>query len=315
MHEQGDIMVAGRDRKPTTAAVMCVAGTARRLLGWLAFEAYVSWRFIKLDVPPVAAGLVFAVGAWKVSGQPLSRLPAELAMSAMYLWAFIYIHALANQAAGVDEDRINKPHRPIPKGVVTVRGAHVRFAVVSLLFLVLAAAVGLLVWSFLWFASVLLHNHLGLHRSWIAKNLYAAFGGMVYLAGAWSIVTPLTSLAWAWLVAAFAYATPVFIQDLRDVDGDRTNGRRTLPVIIGKTRTRVAGAAALFALPLLSVLPQLRILPSPEIAPLVWTAILVITCWSLAARLLIYRSSRSDDLTYKLYAASFCLFVVGPLCT
>ncbi|MFJ6568729.1 UbiA family prenyltransferase [Streptomyces sp. NPDC091292] len=311
-------MVAGQDRKSTTAGAMSVAGAARRRplgwLGWLGFEAYVSWRFIRLDVPPVAAGLVFAVDAWKVSGQPLSRLPAGLAMSAMYLWAFIYIHALANQAAGVDEDRINKPHRPIPEGVVTVRGAHVRFAVVSLLFLALAAAVGVVVWSLLWFASVLLYNHLGLHRSWIVKNLYAAFGGVVYLAGAWSVVTPLTSLAGAWLTAAFAYATAVFIQDLRDVSGDRANGRRTLPVIIGKTRTRIAGAVVLFALPLLSALPHLRILPSPDVTPVVWTATLVITCWLLAARLLVYRSSRSDDLTYKLYAASFCLFVVGLLC-
>lgn len=282
-------------------------------LGRLGLEAYISWRFIRLDTPPVAAGLVFTLAAWNLSGQAVSALPAECAVSTAYLWAFIYLHALANQAVGVAEDRLNKPHRPIPQGLLTVRGAHARFAVVALLFLALGAAVGGLVWSGLWFASVLLYNHLGLHRSWIAKHLYAAFGGVLYLAGAWSAVAPLTGLARAWLVAAFVYATAIFIQDLRDVTGDRTGGRRTLPMIIGPARTRIAGAVVLSALPLLGVLPQLRVLPASGAAPLVWAAALAVTCWLLAVRLLVYRSPRADDLTYKLYAASFCLFVAGPL--
>ena len=71
----------------------------------------------------------------------------------------------------------------------------------------------------------------------------------ITLAGAaWTFVQPVTPLAWRWiLVIAGIIFVLVSAQDLRDMEGDRHIGRRTVPLVFGEQPTRI-GLAVGFAL-------------------------------------------------------------------
>ena len=69
---------------------------------------------------------------------------------------------LSNQYTGAEEDKINKPDRPIPSGLVTVEGARFRWYIVTVLYLIVGLAIGN-VWS----SSSLDTGLFGLQSLWI----------------------------------------------------------------------------------------------------------------------------------------------------
>jgi 4-hydroxybenzoate polyprenyltransferase len=85
----------------------------RRLL-WPLRELRLSIQFIRRDIattliPSFIFTVVAVKYAWPLSGL---ELLCVLGRWGLYFWLYIYTFCLANQIAGVDEDRINKPTRP-----------------------------------------------------------------------------------------------------------------------------------------------------------------------------------------------------------
>lgn len=186
------------------------------------------------------ASLLVLVGA-RLSGATALNERLWLAIAAMWcITAFGYV---SNDLTDQAEDRVNKPDRPLPSGVVTPGQA---FGLASLL------AVAALLCSFLlgWAPAVLaasvlllllfynqrLKGAAGIGNLLIAGLAAGAlFPGVVAVYGwQWAPVRKLFPAAFA--LALFIWAREV-VKTLEDMAGDRLVGKRTIALTVGTTRT------------------------------------------------------------------------------
>jgi 4-hydroxybenzoate polyprenyltransferase len=276
-----------------------LARPARRIR----FELLLSWRFIRDDSIELIGSLVlFSAGAWRSLHLPVADLPLILAKAFVYGWLFIAVHTLSNQATGSVADARDKPHRPIPAGLVSVRGAAYRFAVMLALFIAVGVAFGVALLTAAAAALMVWHNYLRGDRHWAGRNFYNMALTFVGLAAAWRLAGPLTHTALSWDAMSTGYLLLIFLQDLRDIEGDRLTDRRTIPLVLGDTGTRLVGATLLSLAPAVTSGVQVLLLGIP-VGPVTigWSIANYLVNWCLAARLLLWRSAKSDRLTYKIY--------------
>ncbi|MFC4494397.1 UbiA family prenyltransferase [Streptomyces ovatisporus] len=215
-------------------------------------EVFISWRFVSNDLwSTVVPASCFVVAAVRHAGLGAAEAAAAFAGGLLYFWLFIYGSSLINQITGVEEDRLNKPFRPLVTGDSSYRGAKARLMAVSVVFPALGWLLGVLLWALLWQLLYMLHYAWGGHRHWFGKNLLIALGVVSQLAAAWQMVTPITTAVWQWIVTMAALTFLIIgIQDLRDVEGDRLLARRTMPIALGDTRCRlVLGVCCVALLP------------------------------------------------------------------
>jgi 4-hydroxybenzoate polyprenyltransferase len=233
---------------------------------------------------------------------------STLVLGALYFLLYVYTFAVSNQIIGIEEDRHNKPDRPLPAGRVALRGAWGRWILAMLLFPMLGAALGVGWWALLWQVCFCLYNFGGFARHWATKSLIMGVGLVAQLAAAWGIIGPLTEIAWQWIsglaVVAFVFCN---IQDLRDVAGDRVLRRRTLPIVYGMGRTCLA-LAVLFAVGL-PLLTHAWLFAS---VPVGWgniACLVVLDGLSLliAVRLVLDRRPCALHRTYMLFTYWYCL--------
>jgi 4-hydroxybenzoate polyprenyltransferase len=270
-----------------------------------------TWRDWSTTIIPTA---IFALAALKTRW-PVSMNAAALSLGRclVYFALYIYTFCLANQIAGVEEDSVNKPDRPIPRGLVSHRGALVRWTALTAVFLAVGAWFGVFVWALAWAILTVLVCFCGWDRHWFTKNVVVmTLGVLVELAATWELVTPLTPSGWRWvLVLSGTIGVTSILQDMRDEAGDRAVGRRTLPVAIGENATRWA-MATLFALAPIAVHVGLM---SGDGGAKVLACDVALGAWSLAiaARILGDRSPRAAHATYMFYTYWYCALLVSAV--
>lgn len=282
--------------------------------GFLWRELHLSWRFVQNDVwAGVLPGLAFTLAALRQEHAAAATFLRTLLESALYFWLYLYGHTLANQIVGIDEDRVNKPARPLPSGLVSRQGAFWRLAAVTGLFVAAGALLGIGRWALLWAATYLLLNFYG-HRHWFFKNsLPMSVGAVAMLGAAWELVRPLTAVEWQAVlsIAGFVALTSP-IQDFRDIEGDRLLHRKTLPLAVGERRGRILVSLALVAwLPAAYFLLMRPALGS--LAGKAFAAALTLLELGVAARLLRFRGAAADHRTYRLYEQLYFLYVASEL--
>ncbi|KAK7993056.1 UbiA prenyltransferase [Apiospora saccharicola] len=190
----------------------------------------------------------------------LLRLPATI----LFNWSNLLIFDLANQRLpdSVAEDALNKPWRPIPRGLLT--STQMRRCMLLAIPLVLGVNhfwlhVG--TETSLLFVLTWLYNDLqGGDESWVLRNVIiaAAFGvynlGSLKVAGGVGVdgsagtgtgtgtrtgTTKMTPLGVAWVVVISGVILATMqVQDLKDVAGDRSRGRLTAPLVLGDRLAR-----------------------------------------------------------------------------
>ncbi len=111
------------------------------------------------------------------------------------------------------------------------------------------------------------------------------------------------------VVAGTAYWLIGFVEDLRDVPGDTTVGRRTLPVVLGAPVVRGAVGVALVLVPCATLW---ALEPNITAPVLIWLSVLALGCVLVTVRLWVLRSPRQDALTYQLYCCVWCWLLCGP---
>ena len=296
--EGSDLVVSSQTRFKTSVWRRCL------------FEAVLAWRHMQIDLPPtLVAASVFTVAAWAADRPFQPDLWLVLVISTVYLLCYCYIHSLANQIHGAREDVRNKPFRPIPSGLTTVAHTRYRFAVVAVVYLLLGWALGLLAWTLLWLAAVVAYNFAGWDRHWWVKNLYPPTGYLVQSVAAWHIGGTLSASAWLWILLGLGYWQLVFIQDLRDVPGDQEIARRTLPILLGDRTVRTLGCSGLV---LIAFATWMAVPPSGVLRS-AWATVFTACCAIVVVRLIRFRSSRADNITYQLYAAFSVVLGAGAL--
>lgn len=277
-------------------------------------ELRVSWAFVAGDLSSaVAPPLLFSLVAWKVSGAHWGLLPTVLARSLLYFWLYIYTFCLANQLTGIEEDKTNKPHRPLVTGLVTPESARLRLLVTMVLFMLVGSWFGVPVHAALWLLVIVVHNLANLARHWLVKNACMSVGIVVQLGAAWQLVTPLTAQAWRWILFPAVVILPlVSLQDLRDMAGDARAGRCTFPQKYGERFTRRFLGVFFGALPLGIHFTLMRPLGD---GPLVWLCDggLGLLSLLIAVRVLRLRSPGDDHRTYLFLTYWYCALLGSAL--
>ncbi|THV07130.1 hypothetical protein K435DRAFT_631608, partial [Dendrothele bispora CBS 962.96] len=193
-----------------------------------------SWRDWSTTLIP---GSIFSIGAMRTLSHKPTIFQSYLFL-VLWLTPYIYFFNLSNQITGIDEDRIDKPDRPIPSGKVTVAGAKLRWALVLAVFLSIAVYEPTLQpETICWVLTVALLCATPFGNHWFVKNCVAMSTGTWALLGAsWKAIAPLTPHSERYILAISLWAgLMTHIQDLRDMKGDAAVGRQTLPLVLGST--------------------------------------------------------------------------------
>lgn len=145
-----------------------------------------------------------------------------------------------NDLCGLTEDRINKPHRPLPSGRLSPSLA--RRLTVALLLTGLALSIPL---PFptpliaLIAGALLVFYNMYLKRAVLVGNLaVSALGGLAFLYGGWAVQIPQAAL-WPALFASLFHFGREILKDLEDCAGDRLLRGQTLPLRCGIQPTRL----------------------------------------------------------------------------
>lgn len=176
-----------------------------------------------------------------VTAAHASQIYSASALSLIFAiaWALLlaYLFDAANQAVGAEEDRINKPYRPIPSGMATPRGMWFRTFISSFLFMVLGFVGGTIstIVSILYIATVLWVYLVAPKKwYWVWKPIANGIAISCQVNGAWAIAGQFNEqIFYVSIVCACVWAIPGQIEDARDVAGDIEQGRVTLATLFG----------------------------------------------------------------------------------
>jgi len=202
----------------------------------------------------VAAGLLTFTGGFVAGG--VSGAPWAVAAAVLATITATGGGNAINDYFDREIDAINRPDRPIPRGDISAHGALWfslgLFGVAIAAALTLpAVAVGIAVFNFL---ALVAYTELFKGLPGVGNVLVGYLTGSTFLFGGAAVDEPLGAAALFGL-AAVATFTREIIKDVEDIDGDRQEGLRTLPIVIGQRRALAIGLAAMIAAVAASVWP------------------------------------------------------------
>jgi 4-hydroxybenzoate polyprenyltransferase len=184
------------------------------------------------------------ITAWGAAGEHLhedpSRLVANIAIGALMAAVLNGASNGINQIYDLPLDSINKPHRALPSGRMSIGEAKIVTAVLYLVALLLAAAVNWMCFSLAAIAAVLTWAYsappLRTKRDAIGANLTIAIprGLMLKVAG-WTTVKTFHAVE-PWYIGSIFFLFllgAATTKDFADMKGDEAHGCITLPVKYG----------------------------------------------------------------------------------
>ncbi|OGM48412.1 hypothetical protein ABOM_003433 [Aspergillus bombycis] len=215
--------------------------TLSYILDAVLHEADVFVRSTSRDwLATIIPGTIFSLGS--LPYLPFGEIIFNSAITVLYITIYIYFFNTWTQYTSVDEDRINKPERPIPAGITTSAGAKRRGMVLAALWFSFAIyRPDLIVGTWILVVATITLGRNGLGRHWFVKNTicmsvmtWALFSSPRKLMGA--SISNTSNHVWALAVwAGFV----LYAQDFRDVDGDKQTGSWTLPMAFGDGSARL----------------------------------------------------------------------------
>ncbi|KAF2265763.1 hypothetical protein CC78DRAFT_552773 [Lojkania enalia] len=241
--------------------------------------------------------------------QTIFRVPSAL----LIVWSNLLVFDISNQRlpSAVEEDKVNKPHRPLPSGRITSEATR-RLLLFGIPF-VLALGWYFSCWqeTLLLNTAIWMYNDLGgCDEDWVLRNLLIAVGYGLYSSAALRVLAgPDYAISekgfqWVVLVTLVMFVTQ-HICDIKDVEGDRLRGRKSAPIMLGDKLVRWSVAVPIIlcsvACPMffgVGVLGYALTLPMGML---------------VAGRTMAFRDLRADKLTWKLWALWTCGLFVLPL--
>jgi geranylgeranylglycerol-phosphate geranylgeranyltransferase len=206
----------------------------------------------------LVAGALTFVGAFVAGGVADAAAPVAAAVAAT-VFAVAGGNAV-NDYFDREVDRINDPDRPIPRGAVSPRaalafsgvlfGAAVALALLLPLAALAIAAVNLV--------ALVAYTELFKGLPGVGNAVVAYLGGSTFLFGAAAADALGPAPVVLFLLAALSTLAREIVKDVEDVAGDRAEGLRTLPIVVG-TRASLLLAGLLLAVAVVaSPLPYVR---------------------------------------------------------
>lgn len=277
------------------------------------FELRVSYLCIHHDRwNTIYPGMIVTLAALINSHKPFGQSIYFLGVGLFFIWLQIYSVTLAEQLVSAEEDRLNKPWRPLASGLVTYTSHRTRCILIATCYVFSSILAGVEWCCVTVIVASFLHGQLGFSRLWWAKNILPSIGLLAMVSAQWQIVAPLDRITCRWIIGMFVLMIVVFhLQDLRDVKGDQATGRKTLPIVLGDRWTRITLALTFLIMPLADYVLMDIVRFSWEM----YTCLIVTTllCWVIAVRVLTRHGSTEDQLTWRYWEYWYNLMFISMI--
>ncbi len=262
------VPVPGRD--PDTEAIDSASRevtTDERYPGWRVGASRKIAAYVELIRPftllaPIFGGLGGATLALAAGDFEAFDWPESLWTIVYGIATLVLLNAASNCLnAAYDShiDAINKPYRPIPRGLVTrdeaVSLAYALYFVAFFRALLISPAFWMVVMSIAAISYYYSMPPVRFKRRFWFSNISIAFGrGMLGFVSAWTLFgDPLEPTPWVIGGIMFIFLVGATTsKDFTDVEGDRKYGMNTLPVVYGPRRAALI-ATPFFVVPLLLI--------------------------------------------------------------
>ncbi|KAM3076784.1 hypothetical protein ACMFMG_003744 [Clarireedia jacksonii] len=198
-------------------------------------EAHIAWSFNHRDLTATVVPFSLFTAASSLQAQaPWTALAINTSNSALLGFLLLYTFTISNQLNGIEEDRLNKPDRPIVSGRVTIQGAYTRYQILSVGALIFAYHMQVESGAFMFMVFGALHNFTEFSAFGPMKDFLTTAVLTSRLHSAWQIGggDARRGLEWIFCLAVNLLFS-ISMQDLRDVVGDAATGRRTTPLMLG----------------------------------------------------------------------------------
>ena len=223
----------------------------------LLHQAYSLWLFTVSDlktivIPKTAFGTITLLSGTVLTKSPRPAwLPIVRCLPWVMMWTWLNLLPLAmnnqHREADVEEDKKNKPWRPIPAGRLSIEETK-HLVLASYVAAILGSAyLGALPECLALIVQGWIYNELGAaNDSYLTRNVLNATGYMTSAAGAAKVAcmhsgTTLQRGVYIWyLLLGAVIATAIQCQDLYDQEGDSARGRRTIPLVVGDGSARLS---------------------------------------------------------------------------
>ncbi|MFH1101940.1 MAG: UbiA family prenyltransferase [Methanobacteriota archaeon] len=221
-----------------------------------------------------------------------------------------------NQATDIHEDRLSKPYRPIPRGIITPHNAHLLAGVLYLSAFVLSLTVHFLFTIFVLFIAIFtityslpprMKRYLFFNQLWVALPR-----GLIGILASWSVFgDPFQKLPLAMgSIAALFLFGGTTTKDILDAEADKKTGIHTLINVLG-VRTTAVIACFCMSSAFLLIIP----LVFWGVLEIYFLPLLLLVCLALyIARLMIHdhQNNRYENTTsWRLMYTTYLLFALG----
>ncbi len=250
--------------------------------------------------------ITFSMTAWYLLDSSTDTLLLTLGLASLFGFLYLYSFDITQQISSITEDMINKPTRPLVTGILSKRDAKIRCVIAHIAFFAFGVIFDILIYVIIWQVVILLYKYFS--KYWIYKNFFITVGTISMLAGSWRLIGELPQEIWIMVIAANLFFI-VTLQDLRDVKGDLTIGRKTFPIVYGIQKTRYY--LVILYIVINPILNHFYFFVSNGDDPVV--LLLEITLSSLCVYMglrVLYKKTREDDkLTYALLAIWYLIIL------
>lgn len=272
--------------------------------------------FHTFAIPTILFGVFGALSGPILTTNPSPSVISTLLLiprSLLLTWINLLIFNISNQRtpSAVEEDALNKPHRPIPAGRISIDSA--RRVNLVLVPVVLALS---------WVAGVGTHTLILLAFQWMYNDLQGCDEGVLLrnslIAGGYGMYSyigldiligsehSLNSKGYAWLAAVtLVMLATQHICDIKDAPGDALRGRRSAPIVLGDALCRWSVAVPI-------MLCSIACPAFFALGPVSYTFTIAFGA-VVAGRTLFLRDLAADKTTWKLWALWTCSLFVLPL--
>lgn len=227
-----------------------------RIIPILQNELIITWALCRNNLPAMLAEFIGSLLP-RLFIRPMS-LQTNFQASVNILiicFLFAYIFDIGNTTSSVEEDRINKPHRPIPSGLITLKQGYLRWilswllapCIASILYGELPAFLIIFeeVWVFAFYVWPTFHH-------WLSKTIMSTTLAYVILRLVNATLQCSDVESWSvnkgpdLIIAAWTFCS-IHLQDFRDVEGDyRTHTVTIVTMLSPVNRRRLLQGTAIF---------------------------------------------------------------------
>ncbi|MEL6943689.1 MAG: UbiA family prenyltransferase [Bacteroidota bacterium] len=283
----------------------------------LQFETKLFWLFARRDVATtILPASTFMLITIYVNGHTWDvRTICNLLLGVFYFTLYIYPFNILNQLYGIEEDKIDKPDRPLVQGLVSINEGFFRYRLLTLGFILLGFFLGVGLWSCLWVFIVYQYNANGWDKHWFTKNVICmGLGTFAQLGAAWAIIHHHTFESYLVIsTVAIWVSFTACTQDFRDILGDEQTDRKTLPIAFGSNLSRILMGGIWIILALIIGYTYLLYEGSYQnrVYVLIAASILIIVHLSIGVRLIAFRKTMDDRITYLMYSYLYGLMLLS----